>query len=86
MAHLLMPQHIAAPSLANRWLGSFSTGKEAGMAYDSAAISQKGCKAKTNFSYNDYASIPRSGAESEDMVRWDLLPKDIAEVGISSDQ
>jgi hypothetical protein len=50
------------------------------MAYDSAAISQKGCKAKTNFRYLDFSSIPRAGAETIETVRWNLLPKDIAEV------
>eukprot|EP00798_Chlamydomonas_sp_ICE-L_P027117 gene27117-2344_t len=62
-----------------RWLGSFSTGREAGLAYDAAAISQKGCKAKTNFGYLDYASTPRPNAASEEVVRWDLLPKEILE-------
>uniref|UniRef100_A0A7R9YT17 AP2/ERF domain-containing protein n=1 Tax=Chlamydomonas euryale TaxID=1486919 RepID=A0A7R9YT17_9CHLO len=62
-----------------RWLGSFPTGREAGMAYDAAAISQKGSKAKTNFQYHDFASIPRKDAKSEPKVRWDLLPKEIAE-------
>lgn len=50
------------------------------MAYDAAAISQKGSKAKTNFRYNDFSSAPRMDAEVEEKVRWDLLPKDIAEV------
>ena len=43
-------------------------------------MSQKGAKAKTNFRYSDYVSLPRSEAESEPAVRWDLLPKEIAEV------
>ncbi|KAG1670816.1 hypothetical protein FOA52_003407 [Chlamydomonas sp. UWO 241] len=62
-----------------RWLGSFPSGREAGMAYDAASISQKGCKAKTNFIYDDYASIPRKEAEAGGAVRWDLLPKDVLE-------
>ncbi|KAG1678895.1 hypothetical protein FOA52_003563 [Chlamydomonas sp. UWO 241] len=62
-----------------RWLGSFPTGRDAGMAYDSAAISQKGSKAKTNFEYLDFSSIPRKDAGTEPKVRWDLLPKEIAE-------
>lgn len=66
--------------LSPRWLGSFGTGREAGLAYDAAAISQKGNKAKTNFQYSDFSSVPRHGAEMVDSVRWDLLPKDIAEV------
>ena len=66
-----------------RWLGSFNTGKEAGMAYDSAAVSQKGSKAKTNFRYLDFSSIPRAAAETLECVRWDLLPKEIAEVSLT---
>ncbi|EFJ48033.1 pathogenesis-related genes transcriptional activator [Volvox carteri f. nagariensis] len=42
-----------------RWLGSFGTAHEAGLAYDAAAIVQKGTKAKTNFSYLDYETNPR---------------------------
>ena len=53
------------------------------MAYDSAAISQKGCKAKTNFRYLDFSSIPRAGAETLEAVKWDLLPKEIAEVRLN---
>ena len=70
------------PSSASnhRWLGSFNTGDDAGMAYDAAAISQKGCKAKTNFKYLDFQSIPRSAAETQDSVKWELLPKEIAAV------
>lgn len=64
-----------------RWLGSFPTGREAGLAYDAAAIAQKGTKAKTNFQYRDTITVPRPNAELEDSVRWDLLPKEIAEVG-----
>ncbi len=67
-----------------RWLGSFNSGHEAGLAYDAAAISQKGSKAKTNFQYSDYASIPRKDAKIEPKVRWELLPKDIAEVSAYS--
>ncbi|GAX79450.1 hypothetical protein CEUSTIGMA_g6891.t1 [Chlamydomonas eustigma] len=62
-----------------RWLGSFHSGREAGMAYDAAAISQKGCKAKTNFKYDDFSSIPRPDAEHVENVRWELLPKEVAE-------
>ena len=66
--------------MSHRWLGSFGSGKEAGMAYDAAAISQKGNKAKTNFHYLDYASMPRPTATAENTVRWDYLPKDIMDV------
>eukprot|EP00798_Chlamydomonas_sp_ICE-L_P002995 gene2995-13007_t len=58
-----------------RWLGSFSTARDAGMAYDAAAISQKGANAKTNNQYKDYASSPRENAATEESVRWDLLSK-----------
>lgn len=43
-----------------RWLGSFNTAHEAGLAYDAAAIVQKGTKAKTNFAYADYETNPRA--------------------------
>ena len=42
-----------------RWLGSFPTAMEAGLAYDAAAIVQKGNKAKTNFAYQDQETNPR---------------------------
>ena len=61
-------------------MGTFNTADDAGMAYDAAAISQKGCKAKTNFKYLDFLSIPRSAAETLDGVKWELLPKEIAAV------
>lgn len=83
---VLMPCHAPSTFFFGwlfRWLGSFPNGREAGMAYDAAAISQKGSKAKTNFQYLDFSSIPRKDAETEPKVRWDLLPKDIAEVRIS---
>ncbi|GIM13734.1 hypothetical protein Vretimale_16763 [Volvox reticuliferus] len=62
-----------------RWLGSFGTAHEAGLAYDAAAIVQKGTKAKTNFSYMDYETNPRAGAETMPHVRWDLLPEEVAQ-------
>ncbi|GIL50373.1 hypothetical protein Vafri_6612 [Volvox africanus] len=62
-----------------RWLGSFGTAHEAGLAYDAAAIVQKGTKAKTNFSYMDYETNPRPGAETIPHVRWDLLPEEVAQ-------
>eukprot|EP00798_Chlamydomonas_sp_ICE-L_P003003 gene3003-13019_t len=58
-----------------RWLGSFSTARDAGMAYDAAAISQKGANTKTSNQYKDYASSPRENAATEESVRWDLLSK-----------
>ncbi len=63
-----------------RWLGSFSQAKEAGMAYDAALILQKKHRAKTNFIYSDFATIPRPGAEHAGRVRYSLIPKDIMEV------
>lgn len=63
-----------------RWLGSFSQAKEAGQAYDAALILQKKHRAKTNFSYSDFATIPRPGAEPGGKVRYALIPKDIMEV------
>ncbi|KAL3636399.1 Estrogen receptor [Castilleja foliolosa] len=34
-----------------RWLGTYDTAEEAAFAYDSAAITMRGAKARTNFSY-----------------------------------
>lgn len=42
-----------------RWLGSFTTGNDAGLAYDAAAVAQKGNKAKTNFMYRAYETNAR---------------------------
>ncbi|MEW5311135.1 MAG: hypothetical protein WDW38_002875 [Sanguina aurantia] len=59
-----------------RWLGSYPTGGEAGMAYDAASIAQKGHRAKTNFKYTEYATNARNGAATLELVRWDFLPGD----------
>ena len=79
--YVVLPAYIL-PSFASchRWLGTFSTADDAGMAYDAAVISQKGRKAKTNFKYPDFLSIPRSAAETLDGVRWELLDKKVAAV------
>ncbi|KAL6751822.1 hypothetical protein V8C86DRAFT_647372 [Haematococcus lacustris] len=63
-----------------RWLGSFSTAHEAGLAYDAAAILQKGKKAKTNFRYRCMVTMPRDEAELVDVVRYNLLPLETHEV------
>ncbi len=52
-----------------RWLGSFGTAYEAGLAYDAAAIVQKGNKAKTNFAYQDYETNPRPVRTSQHAPR-----------------
>lgn len=51
-----------------KWLGSYETAELAGLAYDSAAIAQKGDKAKTNYRYADYQTLARPIAKDIDSV------------------
>ncbi|XP_051122297.1 ethylene-responsive transcription factor LEP-like [Andrographis paniculata] len=45
---------IRDPTTKERhWLGTFDTAEEAALAYDRAARSMRGCKARTNFVYSD---------------------------------
>ena len=81
---LLLPEFLSPSASIYRWLGTFDTAREAGQAYDAAKISQKGCKAKTNFRYWDTSSDPRRGAETLERVRWELLTGEVAEVGKGS--
>ena len=77
---LLLPEFLSPSTSIYRWLGTFTTAAKAGQAYDAAAIARKGCKAKTNFRYLNYTSIPCKGAETLESVGWKLLPEEAAEV------
>ncbi|KAJ7536854.1 hypothetical protein O6H91_12G084900 [Diphasiastrum complanatum] len=54
-----------------RWLGTFDTAEEAALAYDTAARSMRGSKARTNFVYD---SLPTDSASARMQIVNDLMP------------